>query len=85
MPVVTGGRLAVREYVLVTTDVMLQKTYDVAAAALFGAFGAVLDAQNHMVLTMPGERQLAVLDLTSSAVFTVPWVSQPGPLGIALR
>ena len=50
-----------REYGLGTADVVLMKTYDVAATKLFGAFGAVVDSKGRVVLTMPGDRQLAVL------------------------
>jgi hypothetical protein len=35
----------------------------VAPTKLFGAFGAVVDAMGRMVLTMRGDRELAVLDL----------------------
>jgi DNA-binding beta-propeller fold protein YncE len=85
VPVAVGGRLAVREYALGTADVVLQKTYDVAATRLFGAFGAVLDGQGRLALTMPGDREVAVLDLGTGASFTVPWFTEPGPLGVALR
>jgi hypothetical protein len=85
VPVASGGMLRVREYALGGSDVVLRQTYDVAPASLFGAFGAAVDDQGRMVLTMPAERQLAVLDLASSRAFTVPWFSQAGPLGIALR
>jgi DNA-binding beta-propeller fold protein YncE len=85
VPLAVGGMLIVREYALGATDLTLQKTYQVAPTALFGAFGAVVDAQGHMVLTMPGDRKLAVLDLASGASYTMPWYSQPGPLGITRR
>jgi hypothetical protein len=85
VPVASAGKLQVREYGLATSDVALKNTYDVAATNLFGAFGAVVDAQGRMVLTMPGDRQLAVLDLGTGASFTVPWFPEAGPLGIALR
>jgi DNA-binding beta-propeller fold protein YncE len=83
--VASDGMLRVREYGLGATDVNLVKTYDVVPTQLFGGFGAVIDAQNRMVMTMPGDRQLAVLDLTSGAAFAVPWFKEAGPLGIALR
>jgi DNA-binding beta-propeller fold protein YncE len=86
IPLAVNGALEVREYALGTSDVTLQKTYPVAPVTnLFGAFGSVVDAQGHMVLTMPGERKLAVLDLASGAAFTVPWYTQPSPMGIALH
>jgi DNA-binding beta-propeller fold protein YncE len=85
VPVAAGNRLTVREYALGGSDVVLQKTYDVAPTGLFGAFGAVVDARGRMALSMPAARQLAVLDLASGAVFTVPWFPEAGPLGIALR
>lgn len=85
-PVAVNGALEVREYALGASDVTLKQTYPVAPVKnLFGAFGSVVDAQGHMVLTMPGERELAVLDLPSGAAFTVPWYSQPSPMGIALH
>jgi DNA-binding beta-propeller fold protein YncE len=85
VPVATGGMLTVREYALGTSDVVLQKTYDVAPTGLFGSFGAVVDAKGRMVLTMPGERKLAVVDLSSGKAFAVPWFPEAGPLGVALR
>jgi hypothetical protein len=85
VPVASGGMLRVREYALGTGDVVLKQTYDVVATKLFGAFGAVVDPQGHMVLTMPGDRQLAVLDLASGASFAVPWFTEAGPMGISLR
>ncbi len=85
VPLASAGRLAVREYTLGTGDVVLKKTYDVTSTAIFGAFGAVIDAQSRMVLTMPGDRKVAVLDLESGSSFTVPWFSAAGPMGIALR
>ncbi len=87
LPLAVNGAVEVREYALGASDVTLKNTYPVAPVKdnLFGAFGAVVDAQGHMVLTLPGERELAVLDLPSGAVFTVPWYSQPSPLGIALH
>ncbi len=65
-----------------TPGLVLENTFDVASTNLFGAFGLVLDAQGHVVLTMPGEHQLAVLDMNTRSVFTVPWTSQAGPTGI---
>ncbi|MGH7435731.1 MAG: hypothetical protein ACRENE_08655, partial [Polyangiaceae bacterium] len=85
VPVASGGTLDVREYSLGAADVTLVKTYPVAPATLFGAFGLVVDAAGHVALTMPGTRQLAVLDLASGASFTDAWFSEPSPLGIALR
>ena len=86
VPLAVNGAVEVREYALGASDVTLKNTYPVAPVTnLFGAFGSVVDAQGHMVLTLPGERELAVLDLPSGAVFTVPWFSQPSPLGIALH
>lgn len=85
VPLASAGRLAVREYTLATSDVVLKKTYDVTSTQIFGAFGAVVDAQGRVVLTMPGDRKLAVLDLDSGSAFTVPWFSAAGPMGIALR
>jgi hypothetical protein len=78
----TGGMLSVREYALGATDVVLKNTYPVVSTKLFGA---IVDARGPMVLTMPGDRQLVVLDLTSGAALTVPWFTQAGPLGIAMR
>jgi hypothetical protein len=85
VPVTTGGMLTVREYSLGTGDVVLKNTFTVAPTGLFGAFGAAVDSMGRMVLTMPAEHQLAVLDLTSSATFVVPWFPEAGPMGIALR
>ncbi len=85
VPVATAGMLSVREYALGASDVILKNTYPVVPTKLFGAFGAVMDAQGRMVLTMPGDRQLALLDLTSGAAVAVPWFTQAGPLGIAMR
>jgi DNA-binding beta-propeller fold protein YncE len=85
VPVADGNRLKVREYGLGSGDVTLKQTYDVAATQLFGAFGVVVDAAGRMVLTMPGERQLAVYDLGAGTSFTVPWFSEAGPTGIALH
>lgn len=65
-----------------TPGLVLENTFDVTSTNLFGAFGLILDAQGHVVLTMPGERQLAVLNLNTRSVFTVPWTSQAGPTGI---
>ena len=85
-PLAVNGAVEVREYALGASDVTLKKTYPVAPVTrLFGAFGSVVDAQGHMVLTLPGERELAVLDLPSGASFTVPWYAQASPLGIALH
>jgi hypothetical protein len=85
VPVASGGLLSVREYALAGSDVTLLATYPVAATPLFGAFGAVVDAQGHLALTMPAQRQIALLDIGSGAVVKVPWFSPAGPLGIALR
>jgi DNA-binding beta-propeller fold protein YncE len=85
VPVAVNGMLSVREYTLATSDVVLKKTYDVAPTQLFGAFGAVVDGANHMVLTMPGDKKLAVLDLGTGAAFSVPWLKEAGPMGIALH
>jgi DNA-binding beta-propeller fold protein YncE len=85
VPVATGGLLSVREYALAGSDVSLSATIPVAATQLFGAFGAVVDAQGHLALTMPEQRQIALVDLGSGAAVTVPWFSPAGPLGIALR
>jgi DNA-binding beta-propeller fold protein YncE len=85
VPLAVNETLIVREYALGATDITLQKTYSVAPTQVFGAFGAVVDAQGRMVLTMPEQRQLAVLDLGAGTSFTIPWYTQAGPLGIALR
>jgi DNA-binding beta-propeller fold protein YncE len=85
VPLATGGTLSVREYAFAGSDVSLRTTIPVAATQLFGAFGAVVDAQGHLALTMPQQRQIALLDIGSGAVVTVPWFSPAGPLGIALR
>jgi DNA-binding beta-propeller fold protein YncE len=85
VPVASGGMLRVREYAMGTGDVVLQQTYDVVATKLFGAFGAVVDQAGRMLLTMPGDRQLAVLNLGTGASFTVPWFTEAGPMGVALR
>ena len=85
VPVATAGKLTVREYSLGSGDVVLMKTHDVVSTKLFGAFGAVVDTAGRMILTMPGDRQLAVLDLTTDAAFAVPWFPDPGPTGIALH
>jgi DNA-binding beta-propeller fold protein YncE len=85
VPAADNGMLRVREYGLGASDVVLQKTYDVVPTKVFGAFDAVVDAKGRMVLTMPGDRQLAVLDLASGNAFAVPWFAEAGPMGIALR
>jgi DNA-binding beta-propeller fold protein YncE len=84
VPVTTGGKLTVREYGLGTGDVVLKNTFPVVPAQLFGAFGAVIDSKSRVVLTLPGDRELAVLDLGSGASFSVPWFTEAGPMGIAL-
>jgi hypothetical protein len=65
-----------------TPGLILKDTYDVAPTKLFGAFGLVVDAIGHVVLTMPDDRQVAVLDLTTRAAFTVPWDTNAAPMGI---
>jgi DNA-binding beta-propeller fold protein YncE len=85
VPLASAGMLSVREYALGATDVTLTKTYPVVATKLFGAFGAVVDTAGHMALTMPGDRQMAVLDLGTGNAFAVPWFSDASPMGIAMR
>ncbi len=87
VPVSTGGMLSVREYALGASDVELRNTFPVAPtmAIAGGACGAGVDGAGRMVLTMPADRQVAVLDLSTGNAYRVPWFSQAGPLGIALR
>ena len=85
VPVANGGKLAVREYALGAGDAELRDTFDIGPTAGFGAFGLVVDDAGHVVLTMPSDKMLAVLDLNSRNTFTVPWTSQPGPMGIDRR
>ena len=73
-----AGKLQIREYGLAMSDVVLKKTYDVVATKLFGAFGAVVDAKGRMVLTMPGDRQLAVRCSRSTANgSSAAWADRP--------
>lgn len=85
MPVATGGNLEIREYGLGTGDVELKSSYPVAALTGFGPFGSVLDRKGRILMTLPGDRELGVLDLGTGSAFTVPWFKEPGPMGIDLH
>jgi hypothetical protein len=85
VPVTSNSKLTLREYALGATDVVLKNTWDVAATGLFGAYSLILDPKGRVVLTMPGDKELAVLDLNTSMAFTVPWGTQAGPTGIDLH
>jgi hypothetical protein len=85
VPIAVGGQLSVREYSLGADDVVLEDTFDFGTIQGMGAFGMTLDDAGHLVMTLPAEKMLAVLDLNSRSKFNVPWTSQPGPMGIDRR
>jgi YVTN family beta-propeller protein len=82
VPIALGGQLSVREYSLGADDVVLEDTFDFGTIQGMGAFGMTLDDAGHLVMTLPAEKMLAVLDLNTRSKFNVPWTSQPGPMGI---
>jgi hypothetical protein len=82
MPVASGGKLEIREYALGAGDVTLQNSWPVTSLTGFGPFAAVLDRQGRILMTLPGNRELGVLDLRDGGTFTVPWFTEPGPMGI---
>jgi hypothetical protein len=88
MGVSYGGAVEIREYALAGTDVTLVNHWPVTTISGFGPFGTVLDRQGRMLMTIPGgpkDRELAVLDLRDGSSFTVPWFTEPGPMGIDMH
>lgn len=85
MPVSSGGKLEIREYALGAGDVTVENSWPVTSLKGFGPFGAVLDRQGRMLMTLPGDRELGVLDLRDGSASTAPWFTEPGPMGIDLR
>lgn len=84
MPVASEGNLEMREYALGAGDVTLENSWPVTPLTGFGPFGVVLDRQGRMLMTLPGNRALGVLDLRDGRASTVPWFPEPGPIGIDL-
>ena len=85
MPVSNMGKLEIREYALGAGDVTLENSWPVTSLVGFGPFGAVLDRQGRMLMTLPGDRELGVLDLRDGGTFTVPWFTEPSPMGIDMH
>lgn len=84
LPVSVGGNVSVREYALGSGDVVLKDTFDLGPTGGMGAFGVAVAGSSHVVLTIPADKMLAVIDLNTRSTFKVPWATQPGPLGIDL-
>lgn len=85
MGVSSGGTMEIREYALGAGDVTLANSFPGVAVRGLSMFGAALDRQGRMLMTVPGSRALATLDLRDGAAYMVPWFPEPGPLGIDMH
>lgn len=86
VPVVMNGTLSLREYALRGETVAVERSIEVApSTALFGAFVVAVAKQRYAICALPGERALSVTDLDTEHSFTVSWLPDAGPAGVAIR
>jgi len=84
MPVSHEANLEMREYALEGDHVTIKNRWPVTQLRGFGPFGTAFDRNGRMLMTLPGNREIAVLDIRDGKSFTAPWFPEPGPMGIDL-
>jgi hypothetical protein len=87
VPTTRTGRLGLDEYALTDEGKpeLMQQLEVGPTTRLLGPYGATLDASGRVLLSVPGEQQIVVVDLETGSFFAVDWQgSAAGPMDIAL-
>ncbi len=84
IPAVKNGTLSLVEMKLNGTTAQQVQSITVGAVEKI-AYGAVTDPSGRVLVAVPGEHFVGVIDLASGTAFTVPWeVSESGPTTIRI-
>lgn len=87
VPTTRTGKLGIDEYSLTAEGMpeLMQQLEVGPTTHLLGPYGATLDASGRVLLSVPGEHQIVVVDLDTGSFFAVDWQGTgAGPMDIAL-
>jgi hypothetical protein len=85
VPAVSGGKLSLIEWKLEGDTAKQVQEVAVMDTTARVAYGAITDSNGHVLLAVPEEKKVAVVDLNTSKVFVVPWgLAKTGPTTIRL-
>lgn len=86
VPTANNGTMQLLEIELTSAGTInLVQTIPLGTAMTFGAYGAVVDENERVLLSVPGQKKIVVADLVSGTAYDVPWDGAGvGPIDIAL-
>ncbi len=86
VPITSNGKNQLQELKLGSGNkAEIVQTIDLGKGAIFGAYGASLDSQGRVLLAVPSDHVVIVVDLSAATSFTVPWgITEAGPTDLVV-